>query len=134
MDAKRKREIINAFRHYNDNKIKSGNLTESLIASMVGSTRYDRIAVSSSPCNTFENKMVKYLDEKERIIRWINAIEYTIIRYRLDYKSKVLNALFFDNWTIHKTARKLHVGVNTVARWKEEILITADAYARDFKV
>lgn len=134
MDKKRREQIESAFRSYESNKAKIKELKDGLTASILPGTSYDKVSVMSSPKNMFEEKMIKAIDEEERLLRWIMVVDYTLIKYQGEYKDKLIKALYFDRLSINRTARKLHIDRKTVFRWKDEIILSAESYAISLRI
>lgn len=134
MDKKRREKIENAFRSYESNKAKIKELKDGLTASILPGTSYDKVSVMTSPKNMFEEKMIKFLDEEETLIRWIQVVDYTLIKYHGEYKDKLIKALYFDRLSINRAARKLHINRATIFRWKDEIILSAESFAISLRI
>ena len=134
MDKKRRELIENAFRSYRQNKDRIKDLKEGLTASLLPGMSFDKVSVQSSPKNMFEEKMIKAIDEEERLLRWIRVVDYTLIKYQGEYKDKLIIALYFDCLSINRAAYKLHIDRKTVFRWKDEILASAESYAISLRI
>ena len=136
MEKKTKIALETMFRNYKKNKetlIKQEGLND-LISRQVSGTDYGKVLVQSSPKNNLEEGIIKVVDDMERVARWVKVVDYTLIKYRGEHKDKLIECLYFKCFSITKTARVLHIDRKTVFRWKDEILASAELYAKDLRV
>lgn len=136
MEKKTKKIIERAFYNYKENISKIQTLTspEEIACLMLRGTNYEKVLVSSSPKNTTEDILIRNIDEANRLTGWVKVVDYTIIKYTGEYKDKLIKALFFDKLPINCISRRLHIGRRTIFRWKDEILLSAETYAKSLRI
>lgn len=133
MNKEIRKKIENAFYSYK-NYINQG--VKSIIdwAESGITANYQKLAVQSSSDNKKENRLCQIIDDELKVYKWCRVVENTLTKYHGEHKDKLIEFLYFNHYTINKTAYLLHVGRPTVFRWKDEVLLTAEQWAQEYKL
>lgn len=132
-EIERKNKIEKAFYNFELNRERAQiNASELALCGM--GTDYSKIAVHSSKKYSSEDSIIKAMDEAAEAYKWFKVVENTIIRYRDDYKYRLIVCLYFERLTPNKTTKKLKIDRATLFRWKNEILLTAQYWAKELKI
>lgn len=132
MEISKRKKLEKAFYNFELNRERA-NINISELAYCGLGTDYSKANVQSSKTNTAEDKLIKAIDEKDEAYKWFKVVENTLIKYRDDYRHKLIVYLFFNKLTPNLASRRLNIDRATVFRWKNEILLTADFWAVKLK-
>lgn len=131
-ETERKKRIERAFYNFSANREKA-NINPEELAFCGMAIDYSKVSVQSSTSNATEDKLIKAIDEAAEAYKWFKVVENTLIRYRDDYKHKLIVLLYFERLTPNKALRRLGIDRATLFRWKNEILLTAEFWAYELK-
>lgn len=91
---------------------------------------YEKPCVMSSPTRKREENICKIIDKDDKTYKWCKVVEATVTKFYGTGKDALIKALYFDRLSVRRTAFILHMGKNTVTRWDNEILESAEIYAK----
>lgn len=132
MKTEIRKKIERAFYNFEENREKAEvNIAELAYCGL--GIDYSRVSVQSSRLNTNEDKWVKAITEKDEAYKWFKVVENTLIRYRDDYRHKLIVFLYFYHLKPKKAAKRLNIDRATLFRWKNEILLTAEFWAFELR-
>ena len=80
-----------------------------------------------------KEELYEAIDEKTEAYRWFKVVENTLIKYRDDYRHKLIVYLYFNRLTPNRASRRLNIDRATLFRWKNEILLTAEFWAFELR-
>lgn len=133
MEPSKRQKLERAFYNFEKNKEKAGAKAIDVAWSGMG-TDYSKVPVQKSASNVSESKVIKYVDEKEEASKWVKVVENTIIKYKDEYKYKLIIYLYIKRYSINKIISMLNIDRATLFRWKSEILLTAEFWAKELSV
>ena len=131
MDAKRKRALESAFYNYKANE-RQANESLIEISSLGLIANYSGITVCGSQANKLEELLTKHADRQLLAMRWFRVADNTIIKYKDEYKYKIIECFYFKRLGVYGTMIKLNIDRATLFRWKREILSTAEFWAQQY--
>lgn len=90
--------------------------------------------VKTSRVNTTEDKVVKTVDEYERMYKWCLVYEKTLERFKWTLKDKLMQMRYIDK--NHQVCICDVIGISdrTLRYWVEEILQVAFMWAEEYKL
>ncbi len=133
MEVIKRKKLEKAFYNYELNRERA-NVNAVDLAYMGLGINYGKVNVQSSKGNTQEDKIIRAIDEAVEAYKWFKIVDNTIIRYKDDYRYKLIVCLFFNRQTPNRAVRKLNIDRATLFRWKNEILKTAEFWAHELGV
>lgn len=133
MEAKKRKKLERAFYNFKLNGEKA-NVNIGELAMCGIAIDYSKIRVQSNKGNAAEDTLIKAIDDKETALKWFKVVENTLIKYKDDYRYKLIESLYFNRLTPNIAARKLRIDRATLFRWKNEILLTAEFWALELRV
>ena len=132
MEISKKKKLEKAFYNFELNRERAEvNIAELAYCGL--GTDYSKVNTQSSKTNVVEDKIIKVIDEKVEAYKWFKVVENTIIKYRDDYRHKLIVYLYFNRLTPNRVSRRLNIDRATLFRWKNEILLTAEFWAVKLK-
>jgi len=133
MDPKTRRALESAFYNYYENE-KKADQSLADISSMGLTANYSGMTVCGSGSNHFEQMLAMHADKQLTALRWFRVADNTMIKYRDEYKYKIIECLYLKRMNVEATTRRLKIDRATLFRWKNEILITAEYWAQKYGV
>ncbi|MBQ3047078.1 MAG: hypothetical protein II988_06730 [Clostridia bacterium] len=132
MEISKRKKLEKAFYNFELNRERAEvNIAELAYCGL--GTDYSKVSVQSSKTNAAEDKIIKAIDEKTEAYRWFKVVENTLIKYRDDYRHKLIVYLYFNRLTPNRASRRLNIDRATLFRWKNEILLTAEFWAFELR-
>lgn len=132
MEISKRKKLEKAFYNFELNRERAEvNIAELAYCGL--GTDYGKVSVQSSKTNAAEDKIIKAIDEKTEAYRWFKVVENTLIKYRDDYRHKLIVYLYFNRLTPNRASRRLNIDRATLFRWKNEILLTAEFWAFELR-
>ena len=132
MDPIKRKKLENAFYNYDQNRRKA-NINLGEIIPCVGAIDYSKLVVQSTKSNIMEGNVVKAIDEKETAFKLFKIVDNVLIKYKDDYRFKLIDCLYFKRLCPNQVVRRLKIDRATLFRWKNEILLSAEFWAHELK-
>lgn len=131
MERETRKKLEGLFRNYRKNKRRLDEIGGDIGLSAID---YSRLNVQSTPGNALEERVCRFLDESDRLTLYTRVVWYTLIKYSGQVKEELIKTYYFDGLSIMGTAHAVHVSRRTVFRYLDDILESAEIYARELKV
>ena len=131
MERETRKKLEGLFRNYRKNKRRLDEIGGDIGLSAID---YSRLNVQTTPGNTLEEKICRYLDESDRLTLYTRVVWYTLIKYSGQVKEELIKTYYFDGQSIMGSAHAVHISRRTLFRYLDDILESAETYAKELKV
>lgn len=132
MTNQQRKIIEREFYRYKWNKRESENYAVTAIAYNSAAPDGERIKTSAG--NKNEQLIIRAIYDQERMRDWCKVFEYTLIKFKGEYKDKLIEKRYVERKGIWRTCDEIGICRATYFYWLEEILQAAFLWAKEFKL
>lgn len=133
MQKETRRKIEQAFYDYQKNREIATCEALNDIAMRV-TVDYGKLAVQGGFGGGFTEALIRAVDRQQAAVKWYLVVDKTMDKFRGEYKDRLVTYRYFQKKSVNETARMLNVDRATFFRWKDEILATAELWAREYRL
>lgn len=133
MTKQQKKTIEREFYNYTKNRQQAAEYVASQALAHFG-VDYSSERVKSSSGNYAESKVIRAIDEADRMWRWCLVFEKTIERFRWEQKDRVMRMKYIERKNPLEIYTTIGIERRTYFYWLEEIHTIAFKWALDLKL
>ena len=130
MNREREKIISNMFRQYKANK---KELVQDYNIPAPSGISYDKIKVKGDTSrNVPYEQTIDYISKREELFKKVFIVEEVLNWFKLEGhgRERVVRMFLIDGCSWVKTEMECHIGHDTLARWRREVLDKADTIAK----
>jgi len=133
MTRQQRKTIEHEFRNYTKNRQQAAEYVASQAFSHFG-VDYSSERVKSSSGNYAEQKIIRVIDEADKMWRWCLVFEKTIEHFRWEKKDKVMRMKYIERKKTFEICQAVSVSRSEYFYWLNHILEIAYNWACDLKL